>query len=166
MSTDHSLEPASDFAERTRLGFMKKATHNKRESLMCFGAVVFCTLVAPLFVTLGEGIVLAKIIPSSLSLLAAASTAWLQLRKPQQLWALYRDCQRRIEDHQTQYQYGIEEYEDETDRERRLADNVRQIAWDAHVRWVPLVPSPETLGHPTKKPISLIPGREDVGRKN
>jgi len=163
MAIDQVVEAAADFAEKTRAGFAKKADHNKRESLICFGATVFCTLVAPLFVTLGDGILWGKVVPSALSLLATASTAWLQLRKPQQLWALYRDCQRRIEDHQTRYRYRIGEYKDDEERDRTLADNVRQIAWSAHERWVPLVPSPEALGHPSKKQLSLKAGEAEAG---
>lgn len=163
MPIDHSNQEAATFAEDTRAGFARKADHNKRESLICFGATVCCTLFAPLFVTLGEGILLGKIVPSVLSLLAAGSTAWLQLRKPQQLWALYRDCQRRIEDHQTRYRYHLGEYLDDAERNRTLADNVRQIAWTAHEQWVPLVPSPEALVDPSKKHPRLISEGEGVG---
>lgn len=156
MNNSQPSEPATEFAERIRIGFETKADHNKRESLFCFGATVFSSLIAPLFVMLGEGVWLGKILPSVLSLVAAGSTSWLQLRKPQQLWALYRDCQRRIEDHQTQYKYGLGEYgEDTATREKQLADNIRRVAWDAHVKWVPLVPSPEALNPSTGKEITL-----------
>ena len=135
------------FAESTLRGFKKKSDHNKSESLVCFALVVVCSLVSPLFVTLGEGVLVGKIVPSLLSLSAAASTAWLQLRKPQTLWSLYRDCQRRIEDHVYTYQYHLAQYAtDDKERSRLLADAVRSVAWDAHQRWLPLVPTPEAIG--------------------
>jgi hypothetical protein len=142
--------PAQDahtFAQNTLAGFKKKADHNKNESLACFAIVVVCSLVSPLFVTLGDGLWLGKVIPSVLSLSAAASTAWLQLRKPQSLWTLYRDCQRRIEDHLYKYHYGLSDYAaPEEERTRMLADAVRAVAWDAHQRWLPLVPTPDAVG--------------------
>jgi Protein of unknown function (DUF4231) len=139
------------FAETTISAFKAKANHNKSESLFCFTIVVGCSLVTPLFVTLGDGLFWGKILPSMLSLSAAASTAWLQLRKPQNLWSLYRDCQRRIEDHVYKYKYHLAEYQiSDDERLRLLADAVRTVAWDAHQRWLPLVPTPEAIG--TSKP--------------
>jgi hypothetical protein len=147
-------DPSSQqFAEETLEGFKRKADHNKRESLGCFIVVVSFSLASPLFVTLGEGIILGKIVPSLLSLAAAASTAWIQLRKPQSLWTLYRDCQRRIEDQLYQYRYRLAEYPtEEAERSKHLADAIRKIAWDAHQRWLPLVPTPEAIG--VKPPLS------------
>lgn len=139
-------DPAS-FAECTRHGFKRKADHNKQESLCCFLLVIICSLSSPLFITLGHGVLVGKVIPSALSLLAAASTAWLQLRKPQSLWTIYRDCQRRIEDSQYKYVYGLEEYAVSKDeRGTLLANDVRKVAWDAHQRWLPLIPTPEVIG--------------------
>jgi hypothetical protein len=130
----------------TIAGFKMKADHNKTESLGCFIVVVSCSLISPLFVTLGDGVFLGKVLPSVLSLCAAGSTAWLQLRKPQNLWSLYRDCQRRIEDHLYKYEYRLTEYDaPEPARDKLLADAVRSVAWDAHQKWLALVPNPETI---------------------
>ena len=140
----------------TIASFKKKADHNKNESLICFIVVVACSLISPLFVTLGDGVLLGKIIPSVLSLSAAGSTAWLQLRKPQNLWTLYRDCQRRIEDHLYKYDHRLAEYEaSDVERSKLLADIVRTVAWDAHQRWLPLVPTPEAIGSSSKKQTTL-----------
>jgi Protein of unknown function (DUF4231) len=147
MNTPPPVPDAHAFAEQTLAGFKAKANHNKRESLSCFAIVVVCSLVSPLFVTLGDGVLWGKVVPSVLSLSAAASTAWLQLRKPQSLWTLYRDCQRRIEDHLYKYRYHLSEYAaSEEERARLLAEVVRAVAWDAHQRWLPLVPTPEAIG--------------------
>jgi hypothetical protein len=152
-------------AETTIAGFQRKADHNKKESLFCFTVVVTFSLASPLFVTLGEGLILGKIVPSVLSLSVAASTAWLQLRKPQNLWSLYRDCQRRIEDSLYKYRYRLAEYDSpEADRSRLLADTVRIVAWEAHQRWLPLVPTPEAIGS-SGKPSTLNTIENDAGSK-
>jgi hypothetical protein len=146
---------ALKLARDTIAGFKAKADHNKSESLACFLLVVVSSLASPLFVTLGDGLVWGKIIPSILSLTAAGSTAWLQLRKPQVLWSLYRDCQRRIEDHVYRFEYRLMEYATEHPlRDQQLADTVRKVAWDAHERWLPLVPTPEAIGSMSRAPTS------------
>jgi hypothetical protein len=122
-----------------------KADHNKNEALFCLVLVIGASLVAPLFVTLGEGLFFGKIVPSALSLLAAGSTTWLQVRKPQQLWAIYRSAQRELEDCAASYTYRIGEYEQPESREKLLAKNVLDIAMGVHHKWVPLVPNPESL---------------------
>ncbi|WKB55978.1 SLATT domain-containing protein [Eleftheria terrae] len=140
-------ENPEKFAQSSISGFKEKADHNKLESLACFLLVIGSSLLSPLFVTLGDGIIWGKIVPSTLSLVAAGSTAWLQLRKPQNLWSLYRDCQRRLEDHLYKFQYCLHEYAtDERSRRQLLAEAVRKVAWEAHERWLPLVPTPEALG--------------------
>lgn len=146
-------EEAVQFAESTASGFKLKADHNKTESLICFSVVVVCSLASPLFVTLGEGIFWGKILPSTLSLSVAASTAWLQLRKPQNLWSIYRDCQRRIEDSLYKYKFRLAEFDaQEQDRARMLAEAARSVAWDAHQRWLPLVPTPDAVGSASNTP--------------
>jgi hypothetical protein len=77
-----------------------------------------------------------------LSLAAAAATAWLQLRKPQQLWALYRSCQRELEDHRAKHHFAIEPY-NEGDHDRVLAAKAAEVAMTAHHGWLPLIPNPE-----------------------
>jgi hypothetical protein len=138
--------PPTKFAETTRAGFERKANHNKTEALWCFGLVVASTLVAPVFVMLAHDVWLGKVLPSVLSLFAAGLTTWLQLRKPQQLWALYRTCQRRIEDAQTAHEYGYGEFEVTADRDQLLAKRVAEVAMYAHEQWVPLIPNPENVG--------------------
>jgi hypothetical protein len=124
-------------------GFKRKADHNKKEALCTFVLVIVATLVAPMFITLGEGFWLGKVVPSILSLLAAFATAWLQLRKPQQLWLLYRSCQRQLEDQLTRYQFGIDGYNSSKSPQRRLAKAIADVAMHAHVKWEGLVPNPE-----------------------
>ncbi|WP_050577852.1 SLATT domain-containing protein [Sinorhizobium meliloti] len=96
---EDKFETALEYYASVRRGMREKANHNKLEAQGCFAAVIGCTLIAPLFVTLGEGPFLAKVVPSVLSVTAAGITSWLQLRKPQKLWVIYRRAQRELEEH-------------------------------------------------------------------
>jgi hypothetical protein len=138
-------ESAVEFCQKIIKHFEKKADHNKQESLACFLLVVISTLSVPIFITLGQGLLLAKVIPSILSLLAAGATSWLQLRKPQQLWAMYRTAQRQLEDHHTKYRFKIGEYANAGDVDRVLAEQVAAIKLNTHSQWMALVPSPDSL---------------------
>lgn len=125
--------------------FAAKAGHNKRESQACFMIVVLCTGAVPLFITLGEGFLWGKAVPATLSTLAAIAAAWLQLRRPQQLWSLYRSAQRELEDHETRRRFLLAEYGTDSDPDRLLALRVAAIVWKAHNQWVPMVPNPDHL---------------------
>lgn len=141
-------ESAVDFAQRTVRGFRRKADHNKTESILTFLGVLVPSLVAPIFITLGTGLVWGKIVPVVLSLCASFASAWLQLRKPQQLWAIYRSAQRYIEHHLNRYRYSIGPYaraKDKDHKDRLLAKHIDQIALMAHEMWVPLIPSADAL---------------------
>ena len=116
MSEKVSGESVEEFWARTLKGIKAKADHNKNEALACFVLLITSTLLGPLFLNLGEKIpwgaiwIWDKLIPSFLSLLAAAIAAWLQLRKPQQLWAMYRTAQRRLEDEGTKWRFQLDDY--------------------------------------------------------
>ena len=120
--------------------FRSKADHNKRESLAFFATVIVCTLSAPLFITLGSTELLSKILPAILSTTAAGATAWLQQRKPQQLWSLYRSAERQLEFHLQRYQLQAGEYADATNPERLLAEHATEIVLLTHEGWSGLVP--------------------------
>jgi len=94
--------------------------------------VVIATLVAPLFIAFGETPLLGKIIPSMLSVSATAATAWLQLRKPQQLWALYRAAHKELEVHYTRFHFRIGEYASADDPDRMLAEQVAKLMLALH----------------------------------
>ncbi|GGI18273.1 DUF4231 domain-containing protein [Oxalicibacterium faecigallinarum] len=137
-------------------GFKKKATHNKEESMLCFWASMGGALLVPFFVTLGRDIGTAvgcddaifwleKVIPSLLSVCVAFSTGWLQLRKPQQLWSLYRTSQRELEDNLQKFRFAVGEYAVVESSEKLLIERVTKIALDAHYAWLPMVPNPEKI---------------------
>lgn len=149
-------ETPEEFCKAIIVGFKEKSTHNKNESMLCFWLSMGGALAAPVFVTLGEDIakifgtygsvfVFSKLIPTLLSVAVAFSTAWLQLRKPQQLWALYRTSQRELEDNFYKYKYKVAEYSESPDPGKLLVEKVAQIALDAHYSWLPMVPNPEDI---------------------
>lgn len=147
-----SPQSPEEYAELIIAGFKKKASHNKNESLFFFFVSMIGSLAAPLFVTLGSDIAhavcisefwIAKFFPALLSILVALSTAWIQLRKPQQLWSLYRTCQREAEDALTKYKFQVGQYKDVDQRDALLVSNVAKIALDAHYSWLNVVPAPE-----------------------
>jgi hypothetical protein len=127
----------------------EKANHNKFESQACFTAIILCTLLAPLFVTLGDGVFLAKVVPSLLSVAAGGLTSWLQLRKPQRLWVLYRRAQRELEEQKANYDFKDGDFSDAGEPDKLLARKVTHVARWVHDSWEGLVPEPEMLagGH-------------------
>lgn len=127
--------------------FKIKANHNKSESLWCFKIIMFSTLSAPLLVSFGEGVLFAKLLPSILSAVAAFCTAWLQLRKPQELWSNYRNIQRQIEIQLTQCDFRVAEYQglDENKANETLILNVSQLILQANSQWLKNVPDSLSL---------------------
>ncbi|MCE9780955.1 DUF4231 domain-containing protein [Shewanella algae] len=121
--------------------FQSKASHNKKEALWCFRLVMIGSLLAPIFVSLGVDVWTEKVIPSILSTMAAFCTAWIQLRKPNELWSLYRTTQRELESHLVHYTYGIDNYSDTENADKLLVKNVTYLSLKAHQKWIPIVPS-------------------------
>jgi hypothetical protein len=150
---DDKCPDPENFTKNLIKGFKKKAAHNKNESMAFFWLSMGGALTSPLLLTLGSGMFLAKVAPATLSAIVAFSTAWLQLRKPQQLWALYRTSQRELEDNLYKFQYKILDYKDATDPEKLLIERASKIALDAHYSWLPMVPSPENMQSSSKQRV-------------
>lgn len=144
---DLGTESAASYALGQAKHFQSKADYNKAESIWCFRGVMICSLLAPLFVSLGEGVWLSKVIPSVLSAIAAFSTAWLQLRKPQNLWSVYRTAQRKIETTLIHYKYKTEDYEETSDvgADKLLISKVISFATEAHHMWIKALPDTNSL---------------------
>lgn len=139
------MSEVSEYVQDVKRGFRDKANHNKREALVCFVGVLVASSTAPLFITLGNGIVWGKLVPSVLSVIAAGLTSWLQLRKPQQLWSIYRGAQRFMEHHETMYNFSVGEYSGHKNPESLLVENIAKIAIETHREWTFVVPNPEIL---------------------
>ncbi|KDM93141.1 DUF4231 domain-containing protein [Photobacterium galatheae] len=138
---------AREYSTEQAEHFKKKADHNKIESLWCFRIIMLSTLSAPLLVSLNEGIFYAKVLPSIFSAVAAFCTAWLQLRKPQELWSIYRNAQRQIEMQITHFDFNVAEYTglDENKANEQLALNVSNLVLETNNRWTKNVPNPSNL---------------------
>jgi SMODS and SLOG-associating 2TM effector domain 1 len=153
-----SFETAAAYYSELRKGFREKANHNKHESNIVFFGIICFTLAAPLFVTMGEGWLCGKAIPATLSVLAAGATSWLQIRKPQRLWSIYRRAQRELEREKAAYDFHFGDYENEAVREKTLAKRVSEIAFRVHEQWEGLVPEPDALVSQT--PSNPLPKSE------
>jgi hypothetical protein len=149
---ENSFGTALDYYTSVRRGMREKANHNKHESQWCFAIIIICTLVAPLFVTLGVGEIWAKVVPSCLSVLAGGLTSWLQLRNPQRLWRLYRRAQRELEEQKANYDFKDADFAGTPEPDKLLARKVTHVARWVHNSWEGLVPEPEMLasGHGMK----------------
>lgn len=142
---DDAFKSATDYYSSVRAGLREKADHNKHESQIAFYAVICFTLSAPLFVTLGDGWLWGKLVPASLSVSAAAATSWLQLRKPQRLWAIYRRAQRELEREKINYDFKLHDFKVTDTPDGLLASKVSDIAFRVHEQWEGLVPEPDAL---------------------
>ncbi|HIF9443834.1 TPA: DUF4231 domain-containing protein [Photobacterium damselae] len=126
------------------LHFKNKADHNKHESLWSFKLIMISTLASPLFVAFGTIELYSKFVPAFLSLVAAGLTAWVQLRKPQNLWKTYRTAQRRLEVELEKYLFEIDEYSGD-DKDQKIITKANDIYVDVHKQWSELVPSPDDI---------------------
>jgi Protein of unknown function (DUF4231) len=92
-----------------------------------------------------------KIIPSILSAMAAAATAWLQLRKPQHLWGIYRTAQRQLENELLKFQHKLGEYVGE-DRDKIFIASQIRLFEEVHSRWASILPNIDDLEKITSEP--------------
>ena len=138
-------DSVADLYADVRAGLKEKADHNKIESQVFYSVVICSSLLATLFVTLGEGLLCGKIVPASLSVLSTAAASWLQLRKPQRLWAIYRRGQRQLEREKTAFDFKLEDYGQNPDPEKLLAQRIATIEFDIHEKWEGLVPDVDSL---------------------
>ena len=151
---------ATDLYADVRSGLKEKADHNKIESQISFFAVICFSLLATLFVALGEGPFWGKIVPASLSVLSTVAASWLQLRKPQRLWAIYRRGQRQLEREKTEFDFKLEDYGQHADPEKLLAQRIANIEFDVHEKWEGLVPDVDSLS--TISPKAFFEKKEEA----
>lgn len=161
---EDKFDSALDYYKSVRKGMREKANHNKMESQICFATILACTLLSPLFVTLGEGVFWAKILPSFLSVTAGGLTSWLQLRKPQRLWVLYRRAQRELEEQKANYDFKDEEFADAAEPDKLLARKVTHVARWVHDSWEGLIPEPDMLAGESRN--KLLDKRTDNAEAN
>ncbi|MFT5297678.1 MAG: hypothetical protein ACI9YH_003715 [Colwellia sp.] len=130
--------------------FEKKAKHNKFESLWSFKIMMISSLAIPLFVSYGTGDFWNKIFPSILSLICAFLTAWIQLRKPQQLWKLYRTSQRELEKELDLYKFNAGKYSNSSKADELLITEFTNKSININANWAKLVPSSKSEENKTE----------------
>lgn len=121
----------------------KKADHNKRETLWSFKVIMISSLVIPLFIAFGPNEWISKVIPSVLSAVSAFVTAWIQLRKPNQLWTLYRTSQRELEQEVNLYKFESKKYKSSENKEQLLIEEFSEKYYKINEQWAKLVPKSE-----------------------
>lgn len=142
---DHDFSNPEDMWLTIKNGLKEKADHNKIEAQACFVAALFLSLLIPLFIAFGDGTVLGKIVPSAMSAMVAGCTGWLQLRKPQRLWTIYRRSQRELEREKIFHDNRIGVYENHPNPTQLLAERTAEISFGVHEAWEALVPDTGSL---------------------
>ncbi len=142
---EQSSETAIDYAKKICRGIKKKADGNRLQSTFLFITVLAVTVFSPILILMSLGDLYSRFLPAILTACAAFATGWLQLRKPQERWVLYRTAQREIEFEIDQYIYGNGNYEKENDKDAVLAGRVSKRALNLHYEWAPMIPSASEL---------------------
>jgi len=144
--SDRCTSEAYKWAEDQRQEHRRKADHNKRESLSILASVLVLSSAVPLLIAFGTDEVSAKFIPATLSLVSGVGTAWLQLRRPQELWRVYRGTQRQIEFSMSNFQFSVEDYNiGEVAASQLLVKEVSRALCATHQTWEGLVPDVERM---------------------
>ena len=136
---------ALDYSKEIRDGIKEKATQNKNQSTFLYLVILFTTVFVPILILLPSGDFVTKYIPAFMSACAALASYWLQLRKPQERWVIYRGAQREIEYQIDQYKFENDEYNDPKSKDKLLADRVSKRALELHYEWVPFAPKAEEI---------------------
>lgn len=130
--------------------FKEKADHNKREALWSFRIIMLSTVAIPTLIAFGDDEFLSKLLPSCLSCLSAFLTAWIQLRKPNQLWKLYRTTQRQLESELELYQFSAGLYKNEKTRDTLIVERINEIYLSTNDGWSQLVPNKSDIKENSK----------------
>jgi len=147
---NQSEQTAKEYAIGIKEGIKRKADSNKTVSTFLFLVVLFSTVLCPVLILISSNEYVSKYLPAILSAGAALASYWMQLRKPQDRWVIYRTAQREIEYEIDQYTFGTGSYSIE-DKEKTLAAVVSKRALQLHYEWMPMVPKIEDI-EKLKKP--------------
>ncbi|MCL0013489.1 DUF4231 domain-containing protein, partial [Providencia rettgeri] len=117
--------------------YRDKASHNKNETLWCFRLIMFCSIFAPIFFLISDELIYSKLIPSCMSAVAAFCTAWVQLRKPQNLWALYKTSERELEVLKINYLYNSNDFSNcsHEDKDRIFIEKITDTLKNTNLDW-------------------------------
>lgn len=152
---EQSDQNAISLTESWITHFKTKSDHNKSESLWCFRFIMLGSIAAPILLTLGETTFVSKVLPSICSGIAAFCTAWLQLRKPQSLWATYRTAERNLESLTIKHKFRVDDFDgmSEEDADKMLASKTVEVISKVNADWASQVSNYNsgTIGKPKPK---------------
>jgi len=151
-----SVQTEIEFAEKIRDGIFKKANINKKWATFLFGIIILATVLSPTLILVSNNDIISKYTPAGLTVLAAISAYWIQVRKPNERWVLYRTYQREIEHEINSYKFATGKYKDAQEKEKLLAESINDKALKLHYDWIPMVPKATELEEllPTPKTLS------------
>lgn len=146
------LLKSKNFAENIRKEFQEKADKNKKSTDNLFRTILITTIFSPVLILFPfdmyfpESIsqLFSKVIPAILTGITAFSTGWLNIKKPQDKWTLYRTAQREVELELTYYENSVNGYTLEN-REKKIIEETTRIYKDKHFAWVKIVPKLDDL---------------------
>lgn len=141
---------AVTYARKILKSVSTKADENKRLTNLLFFAVLAATVFSPILILLPIPQLWSKIAPAVFTGFAALASGWVQLKRPQERWALYRTAQREIEFEIDQHEFGLGEYTDPQARDSVLAETVSKRALQLHYEWLPMVPQLQELQKTTE----------------
>ena len=131
-------ENSIQYALRHRDYFKNKSNKNKRISNKLLIIIILSSVLTPVFILVSADFWISKLLPSVLGAAAAFSSYWIQLKKPQEKWILFRSAQRQIEYEIDIYKFNLSNLS-QKDLEKSLAMKVSQINLEAHQNWIPLL---------------------------
>jgi hypothetical protein len=114
----------------------KNKVRARNATLFLTGATAFI----PVFIGLGSGLWLGRVVPSVLAALAAVGAAWVQIERPHERWSLYRRHHRAFQMDHVKYVNRVEPYQGE-DRDAVLVNRLAAGQMELHNEWAGLLPS-------------------------
>jgi hypothetical protein len=136
--TQKNNEAVLNYAVRVKNSIKAKSDTNKNLASFLFCVILISTVFSPALILLPFDVIFSKYLPALLTACAALASYWMQLRKPQERWVLYRTAQREIEYEIDQYQFETGEYSDLDKKDSLLADKVSKRALQLHYEWIPM----------------------------
>lgn len=129
-----------------------KANKNKTKTILLFFIILFTTIFTPLLILVPYDdylsgftlVFVSKILPALLTSIGGISSGWLQLRKPQEKWIIYRTYQREIEKSIIDFTHNINGYTDDN-KEKKIVETVSEKHKDLHSEWVKKAPKLEDI---------------------
>jgi hypothetical protein len=129
-----------EYANKIKYGIKAKSDETKRFSTFLFLVILISTVFSPALILISNEPWLSKYLPAFLTACAALASYWIQLRKPQERWLIYRTAQREIEYEIDQYTFGNGDYVESNNKDLLLTDRVSKRALQLHYEWMPIVP--------------------------